>query len=419
MRTLKTKFSFYSVFFAAITLLTACEIVTDQTRPKESILVVKAPLVDYSIDESCDAQDIINLDKNRVIALANSMLSSEPRTVSADLAERSAGGPNDFFSEGDYWWPVPGQPDAPYEVKDGQTNPNNFVAHRLSMLRLADHIGALVSAWTLTKDKKYADAANVHLRAWFVNPKTRMLPRLLYAQAITGRHTGRSIGLIDTLHLVEVARGAKILIDSGALLTQDAVAVKSWFGTYATWMNTHPYGIEERDWYNNHSIAWSLQVAAFSDLVGDEVLMDLVREKFKTIYLPDMMDETGGFPKELSRTKPYGYAIFVLDLMAGIATIASTETDNLWKYQTQSGRSMALGVSFLAPYIANKGSWPYAKDIQYWDDWPVRQPFLLQGGLALNQCELIDLASNLAAASNVYEVRRNWPLRSPLLWLAK
>ena len=33
-----------------------------------------------------------------------------------------------------------------------------------------------------------------------------MNPHLLYAQAIKGRFTGRSIGIIDTLHLVEVAR---------------------------------------------------------------------------------------------------------------------------------------------------------------------------------------------------------------------
>ena len=31
-----------------------------------------------------------------------------------------------------------------------------------------------------------------------------MNPNLLYAQAISGRFTGRGIGIIDTLHLVEV-----------------------------------------------------------------------------------------------------------------------------------------------------------------------------------------------------------------------
>ncbi len=35
-----------------------------------------------------------------------------------------------------------------------------------------------------------------------------MNPNLQYAQAIKGRFTGRGTGIIDTLHLVEVARAA-------------------------------------------------------------------------------------------------------------------------------------------------------------------------------------------------------------------
>jgi len=48
-----------------------------------------------------------------------------------------------------------------------------------------------------------------HLHAWFVNPDTRMNASLLYSQAIKGRFTGRSIGVIDTLHLAEVALGRR------------------------------------------------------------------------------------------------------------------------------------------------------------------------------------------------------------------
>ncbi|QTD55855.1 alginate lyase family protein [Parasphingorhabdus cellanae] len=356
-------------------------------------------------------------ERPRLLEKADDMLASKPRTVTADQSERSEGGQHDFYSEGDYWWPVPGKPNAPYEQRDGQTNPNNFVAHRLSMMRLADHIGTLVSAWKLTGNAAYSDAALRHLNAWFVAPETKMVPRLLYAQAIKGRHTGRSIGLIDTLHLVEVARGAKLLIDGNAVPETEATAIRQWFGDYSTWMNTHPYGIEERDWYNNHSIAWSLQVAAFADLAGDKGLMHLVRKKYKTVYLPTMMDENGGFPKELSRTKPYGYSLFVIDLMAGIAQIASTPDDNLWEFTTPNGRSMALGINFLFPYVADKSKWPYDKDIQYWDDWPVRHPFLLLGGLAKKRCDLVELAMSLPAESEVYEVRRNWPLRHPLIWM--
>ena len=40
-----------------------------------------------------------------------------------------------------------------------------------------------------------------------------MNPHLRYAQAIHGRVTGRGIGIIDTIHLVEVARAVEVLGD--------------------------------------------------------------------------------------------------------------------------------------------------------------------------------------------------------------
>src|SRR5688500_18805674 len=128
------------------------------------------------------------------------------RSVTAVRAERSAGGVHDFYSEGDYWWPDPANPDGPYVQRDGETNPDNFVAHRDAMRRLSVIVPALVAAHRLTGEARYASAAAAHLRAWFVDTATMMSPHLLYGQAIKGRVTGRGIGIIDTIHLVEVAQ---------------------------------------------------------------------------------------------------------------------------------------------------------------------------------------------------------------------
>ena len=56
------------------------------------------------------------------------------------------------------------------------------------------------------------------------------------------------------------------------------------------------------------------------------------------------MDESGGFPAELARTKPYGYSLFVIDAMAGVAQIVSTEADDLWEFQLPDGRGMHRGM---------------------------------------------------------------------------
>lgn len=244
-----------------------------------------------------------------------------------------------------------------------------------------------------------------------------MNPNLLYSQAIKGVATGRSTGVIDTIHLVEVARSVQLLKGSPSFPAKDYEAVKAWFRDYLTWLTTHPYGLGERDAKNNHGICWSMQAAEFAQLVGDEDVLNWVRNEFTKVYLTRNMAADGGFTAELARTKPYGYSLFVIDAMAGIAQIASTPKENLWTYKTPDGRGMSKALEFIFPYIADKSKWPYKHDVLYWDEWPMRQPCLLFGGIALNKPEYLDVWKKLKADSDVDEVKRNLPLRHPLLWV--
>src|SRR6201989_32308 len=102
-----------------------------------------------------------------VVKEAAVAMKKAPVTVTASHSPRSAGGRHDFFSEGDYWWPDPVSADSPYIQKDGQTNPDNFVQHRLAMIRCSRIVGALASAYVLTGEDRYVTQALRHARAWF------------------------------------------------------------------------------------------------------------------------------------------------------------------------------------------------------------------------------------------------------------
>ncbi|MCK4685780.1 MAG: alginate lyase family protein, partial [Pirellulales bacterium] len=340
-----------------------------------------------------------------------------PETVTSSHCERSAGGRHDYYSEGDYWWPDPENPDGPFIRRDGETYPELFLDHRLAMVRLSELVGTLTSAYLITEDERYAAHDVTHLEAWFVQNSTKMNPSLLYGQAIQGRYKGRSIGIIDTLHLAEVARSAKILCSSPSFSTSSQVGVRQWFQTYLTWINTHEYGIREKNHPNNHGVCWSLQGASFADFVGEDEILQWIREQFKSVYLQEMMDESGGFPAELARTKPYGYSLFVIDAMAGVAQIVSTEADNLWEFQLPDGRGMHRGMRFILPYIEDKSAWPFPRDIMYWEEWPVRHPSLLFAGLHYEDAHYLNVWKNLEADPETFEVKRNLPLRHPLLWV--
>jgi Alginate lyase len=360
---------------------------------------------------------ITKLDSARDIKDANEFLKEKPITVTAFKAKRSAGGIHDYYSEGDYWWPNPKDTSGPYVRRDGMTNPGNFVAHRKAMRRLSIQVATLVAAYKMTGDKRYAEHAIKHLLAWFVTKSTMMNPNLKYSQAIKGITTGRGIGIIDTIHLVEVVQAIIVLENAGILKAKDAEAIKDWFRKYLHWLTTSKFGKDERDNGNNHSTCFIMQVAEYAKLVGDTAELNYCRNFYKNVLLPGQMSPGGDFPKELARTKPYGYSLFNLDAMTMVVKILSDKEHDLWNYQTPDGRSLKDALAFMYPYIKDKSSWPYKKDVMYWNDWPVRQPSLLFGGIAYNQPKYISLWKTLNPAPTVEEIIRNFFIRQPILWV--
>jgi hypothetical protein len=361
--------------------------------------------------------DIYGIERPRVLAAANKYLKEPPVTITASHSPRSTGGLHDYFSEGDYWWPDPKNPDGPYIQRDGMSNPDNFLAHRQALMRLSVQMPALCAAWVLTKDRKYADHAASHLRAWFIEKDTMMNPNLQYAQAIHGRFTGRGIGIIDTLQLIDVVRGSIRLESSGVLTRVEQQTLQKWFDDYLVWMTVSKNGKEERDAKNNHGTCWVLQVAEFSDFTRNTDLLSYCAKRFKTVLLPNQLTADGSFPQELRRTKPYSYSLFNLEVMSGICQTLSSPTDNLWTFELPDGRSMAKAMTFMYPYIADKKKWPYPPDVMYFDQWPVRQQSLLFAGLALDKPEYLALWQTLNGDPTVEEIIRNYPIRQPVLWV--
>ena len=352
-----------------------------------------------------------------ILAKANEDLKSTPITVTSYQSERSAGGVHDFFSEADYWWPDSLNLSGPYIQKDGQTNPANFSEHRLAIIRFSQMVGNLTSAYLLTKDNKYAVKAIQHCKAWFVDTATKMNPSLLYAQAIKGKVTGRGVGIIDMIQMMEVAQSIMVLEKQHAIKAEDLIEIKKWFQQYLQWVTTHPYGIDEREAKNNHGTCWTMQVVVFAKLINDKTLLNYCDNRFKTLLLPSQMDLNGSFPLELKRTKPYGYSLFNLDAMYTLAHVLSTKENNLWEFKTANGVSLKKGIEFLYPFVANKNSWTLPKDIMYWENWPVAHPFLLFGYTAYGNQDWLTTWSNLEHFPTTAEVIRNLPIRNPLLWI--
>jgi len=353
--------------------------------------------------------------RKQILDQVNQYFTEEPITVTNEIATRSAGGINDFYSEGDYWWPDEKNPDGPYIQRDGMTNPENFVAHRLAMIRFCKIVGTLASAYKLTGNEKYAIQASKHLEAWFINSSTKMNPNLQFAQAIKGRFTGRGIGIIDTIHLMDVAQGT--LIMQKKLSKTTFQGVQKWFSNYLNWLMTNANGKDEMNAKNNHGTCFVMQVASFSKLTNNKELLEFCSNRYKTVLLPNQMAQNGSFPLELARTKPYGYSLFNLDAMTTLCQILSSEKDNLWQFTTSNGLDIKKGIAFMYPFIEDKSKWNLKIDVMYWNDWPVAQPALIFGANAYKNEDWFSIWKILDHNPQVPELVRNIAVKNPIIWM--
>jgi len=385
------------------------------TKPAKTTTEAKAPAAPLTPKLTLD---VAAIDKDRILKAATAALNQAPVTITAFPAKLSEGGPNDFYSNGDYWWPDPKKPNGlPYIKRDGETNPENFSQHRMVVKTLRDSVAALAAAYKITGEDKYVTKAAELLKVFFLDAKTRMNPSLNFAQAVPGVSPGRGIGIIDTLHIIEIPAAVKAMEKAKAFPADMAKDLRQWFRELAEWMTTSKNGNEEANAKNNHAVAFHLQLAVFADFIGDEEKLALCRKQFKEVFVPKQMADDGGFPLELARTKPYGYSIFQLDNMTMLCQVLSTPEDNLWTFETKDGKSIAKAIAYLYPFLADKSKWTLPPDVNAWEGWPARQPNLVFGGLMLGEQKYLDLWQKLPADPTDPEVQRNIGITQLLLWI--
>lgn len=364
-------------------------------------------------------QKIIDSERERVITLAEDCLVKEPINIGDCPAPLSIGGANDYFSQGDYWWPNPDTEDKlPWIRKDGETNPGNFDEHRILLRRMRKIVCAQAAAYKITSDEKYAEQAVKFLKAWFITPKTRMNPSLNYSQVSLGHfdNGGRSFGLIDALHLIEIPLAINALKTSKVMDDSIYSELQSWFNDYLDFMVNSELGNTERLYPNNHGVAWHVQATLYAKFVGRDDLVDQCRLRFKEEYLEKQMAHNGTFPEELARTKPYNYSLFIMDLMAILAYELSTPEEDLFKYKTASGKSLEDALDFIFPVTKDKNLWAYKPDVEHFDAYPNRQVYLLLAAINKNSSEILDVWMSFDPEPTDIEVRRNLAMRQPVLW---
>src|SRR5258708_678699 len=131
---------------------------------------------------------------------ARKALQQEPVSVTTKAPTPPSGDKHDYMSQAPYFWPDPSKPNGlPYIRRDGERNPELAKItdhHTLDLMEAA--VRTLSLAYYFKGNEEYAAKAAVIVRAWFLDPATRMNPNLKYAQFIPAVNPGRAIALIET-----------------------------------------------------------------------------------------------------------------------------------------------------------------------------------------------------------------------------
>lgn len=294
---------------------------------------------------------------DELITNAKKALTSKPVSVMDKLQVPPSGDKHDYISQAPYFWK---DASGHYVRRDGERNPESGKDSDAGRIgKMCSNTHALAMGFYFTGDEAYAAHAAELLRVWFLNPATRMNPNLNYGQGIPGQVDGRPMGIIGTRSFVQLVDDLCLLSTSKSWTAADQQGMATWMSDYLKWLRTSKIGVGEENATNNHGTFYDTQAAAIAAFIGDTALAQQIISEARNRRIAKQIEPDGKMPRELQRTKSFGYSAFNLRALEDLASIGQNLGIDLWHFTTSDGRSIRKALDFMAPYADPSHKWPY------------------------------------------------------------
>ncbi|OON98855.1 MAG: hypothetical protein ATN35_03405 [Epulopiscium sp. Nele67-Bin004] len=215
-----------------------------------------------------------------------------------------------YFSLSSYFYPDT-DPTKEWIRKDGHVNPESIMYAKSGLRKTSMVLNLGSIMYYLTGDKKYYELMKEHIKSFFLNEETKMLPNLNYAQIVVNHPkygTGRGSGIVDfSSNMGYAFVMIKHLYDLGMFEEDLYNDLKAWTKELLVWLETHPNAHFERDTMNNHGTIFMLLMTQLYFFVGelDEKKDSLIAGVNKHLV---QIDEEGRMDEELLRTRALAYS---------------------------------------------------------------------------------------------------------------
>ena len=349
--------------------------------------------------------NVYDFESERVKYYAYHYLNEPVLTLTDFPAERSSGTKHEFYSEGKTWWPNPKDPDAAYTIREGFTNPDAFRKHIALLERVGEIIPGLTAVYRITNKNVYAEAGVKHLKAWFIDPETRMEAHMKYAQAIPNRRSGRNVGIYEALPLVEILQSIPYL--EKFLTDEEKMSLRSWFKDYSDFLVDDPKGMSIRTRKDTYASAYLLQMCAIARYLDDGFLLESCRDYFRQYSLAHFASyDSPLLNSDLNRE--FKNNIFLnTDLLALVTHILTDKDYNAWEQTISTGQGVGDIVNYLYSGILNN-------ELKKMGNYDGRFLSLLFAGKAYNNHHYLELWRDL---QNGEPKESEFPIRQPVLWI--
>ncbi len=276
---------------------------------------------------------------DRMISNANAALSQGALSVTFGGKAPSSGNSHDYWTE----TPYAGTGEGVINLLKDRTDYTAAIA-------LGRAVRNLGLAYAFTGEARYADKAAALLKAWMVNPQTRMNPRFTNGQS--------RIELCITMP--GAFYGADLIWHAPSWSAADRAAVSSW---------ARALGANARSWTGKNNFEnWRHVLLASAGVAGEDP--SLRQEAFDSwkSFLLGAMAADGRLVHETGRTKSLDYSTYALNAMVQAAEIARHFGVDLYSYRLADGRGMEKTLDYHAPFVTDPSSWSYQQVAPYAGD---------------------------------------------------